>query len=53
MCRDIIFYSWSGQFPVTMNPKERRALKMKSSQYVMIANILFRRNYDVILMLNN
>jgi hypothetical protein len=48
--RDIIFYLRSGQFPVTMNPKERRTLKMKSSQYVMIADILFRRNYDGILL---
>ena len=39
--RDIIFYLRFGQFPVTMNPKERRTLKMKSSQYVMIADILF------------
>jgi hypothetical protein len=44
--RDIIFYLRFGQFPVTMNPKERRTLKMKSSQYVMIADILFKRKYD-------
>jgi hypothetical protein len=47
---DIIFYLMFGQFPVTMNPKERRTLKMKSSQYVMIDDILFRRNYDGILL---
>jgi hypothetical protein len=33
-----------------MNPKERRTLKMKSSQYVMIVDILFKRNYDGILL---
>jgi hypothetical protein len=48
--KDIIFYLRPGQFPITMNPKERRRLKMKLSQYVMIANILFRRNYDGILL---
>jgi hypothetical protein len=48
--RDIVFYLRSGQFPVTMNPKERRTLKMKSSQYVLIVDILFRRNYDGILL---
>jgi hypothetical protein len=49
--RDIIFYLRSGQFPFTMNPKERRTLKMKSSQYVMIVDILFRRNYNGILLI--
>jgi hypothetical protein len=33
-----------------MNPKERRALKMKANQYVLIAYIIFRRNYDGILL---
>jgi hypothetical protein len=46
----IIFYLRSGQFPATMNPKERRTLKMKSNQYVLIDDILFRRNYDGILL---
>jgi hypothetical protein len=33
-----------------MNPKERRTLKMKVNQYVLIADILFRRNFDGILL---
>jgi hypothetical protein len=33
-----------------MNPKERRTLNMKENQYVLIADILFRRNYDGILL---
>jgi hypothetical protein len=33
-----------------MNPKERRTLKMKSNKYVLIIDILFRRNYDGILL---
>jgi hypothetical protein len=48
--KDIVFYLKSGQFPISMTPKERRDLKMKSSQYVLIAEILFRRNYDGMLL---
>jgi hypothetical protein len=47
---DIVLYLRSGQFPVTMNPKEQTTLKMKSNQYVLIVDILFRRNYDGILL---
>jgi hypothetical protein len=46
----IIFHLRSGQFPVTMNPKEKRTLKMKPSQYVLIVDILLRRNYVSILL---
>jgi hypothetical protein len=49
--RDIVFYLRSGQFPVTMNPKERRTLKMKSNQYVLIVDILFITNYVGILLI--
>jgi hypothetical protein len=48
--KDIIFYLRSGQFLVTMNPKKRRTLKMKSNLYVLITDVLFRRNYDDILL---
>jgi hypothetical protein len=44
--KDIIFYLRSGQFLVTMNPKETRTFYMKSIQYLLIVDILFRRNYD-------
>jgi hypothetical protein len=47
---DIVFYLRSGQFPVTMNPKERRTLNIKENQYVLIVDILFKRNYDGILL---
>jgi hypothetical protein len=47
---DIIFYLRFRKFPVTMNPKERRTLKMKVNQYVLIADIIFRRNLDGILL---
>jgi hypothetical protein len=33
-----------------MNPKERRTLKMKTNQYVLIVDILLRRNYDGMLL---
>jgi len=33
-----------------MSPKERRKLKMKEHQYVLIVDILLRRNYDGILL---
>jgi hypothetical protein len=48
--RDIIFYLRSRKFPITMNSKERRTLKMKVNQYVLIADILFKINYDGILL---
>jgi hypothetical protein len=47
---DILFYLRYGKFPVTLNPRERRTLKMKENQYVLIDDILFRRNYDNILL---
>jgi hypothetical protein len=48
--KDIVFYLRSGQFPITMKPKEKRTMKMKSNKYVLIADVLFRRNYDGILL---
>jgi hypothetical protein len=43
---DIIFYLRSKKFLVTVNPKKGRTLKMKVNQYVLIADILFRKNFD-------
>jgi hypothetical protein len=48
--RDIIFYRRSGKFLVTINPNERRTLKMKANQYLLIDDILFRINFDGILL---
>jgi len=47
---EIVWYLRSGKFPITMNPKERRTLKMKENQYVLIVDILFRRSYGGILL---
>jgi hypothetical protein len=47
---DIIFYLKSGPFPYLMSPKERRALKLKEIQYVLVDEILFRINFDGILL---
>ena len=47
---DIIFYLRFGKFPITINYKERRTLKMKANQYVLIADILFIKNFDGILL---
>ena len=48
--KDIIFYLRFRQFPITMYPKEWRKLKMKSNQYVLIADVLLRIKYDGILL---
>jgi hypothetical protein len=41
--KDIIFYLKYGQFPIVMSPKERRDLKMKTNQYVLVSRILFSK----------
>jgi hypothetical protein len=48
--KDIIFYLKSGQFPIGMSSKERRALKMKENQYVLVVEVLFQRNFDGMLL---
>jgi hypothetical protein len=48
--KDIIFYLKSGQFPPEMSSKERRTLKMKTNQYVLVSGVLFQRNFDGILL---
>ena len=45
---DFLFEIWT--IPVSMTPKERISLKIKSNQYVLITEILFRRNYDGMLL---
>jgi hypothetical protein len=40
-----------GTFPENLNPRERRALRLKSSQYRLINSVLFRINYDGLLLI--
>ena len=40
--RDIIFYLKSCQFPPEMSSKERKFLKMKTNNYVLVSGVLFR-----------
>jgi hypothetical protein len=39
-----------GTFPENLNPKERRALRLKSTQYHLINLVLFRVNYYGVLL---
>jgi len=48
--KDIILYFISRQFSNNMTPKEIRALKMKSNQYVLAIKYLLIRNHDGILL---
>jgi hypothetical protein len=47
---DIILYLKFGQFQNGMSSKETSALKMKENQYVLVVEILFRRNFDGMLL---
>jgi hypothetical protein len=49
--KSIIFYLNYGKFHVSMSSKERRSLKMKANQYVLVVEVLFRRNFDGILLI--
>ena len=42
----IKFFLHNGFSPETLDPKKRRALRMKSAPYQLIDNVLFRKNYD-------
>lgn len=48
--KHIIFYLKSGQFSPEMSSKERRTLKMKTNNYVLVFEVWFRRNFDGILL---
>jgi hypothetical protein len=40
-----------GTFPENLNPRERRALRLKSTQYCLINSVLFCVNYDGVLLI--
>ena len=39
-----------GTCPENLNPRERRALRLKSAQYCLLNSVLFRINYDGVLL---
>jgi hypothetical protein len=45
------YFLYHGTFLENLNPKERRALKLKSTQYLLINWVFFRVNYDGILLI--
>jgi len=49
--KDIIFYLKYGQFPLKISSKERRKLEMKETHYVLVSRVLFRWNFDGVLLI--
>ena len=47
--RDLVHYLQEGYFPEHWNSKQRRALHLKSTSYHIIDGVLFRNNYDGVL----
>lgn len=47
---DFTYILQHGSFPLHMNPKCRRALRLKYAQYTMINGILFHNNHDGVLL---
>jgi hypothetical protein len=40
-----------GTFPENLNPRERRSLRLKYAQYRLINSVLFRVNYDGVILI--
>jgi hypothetical protein len=47
----LTYILYHGTCPENMNPRERRALKLKSAQYRLINLVLFQINYDGVLLI--
>ena len=47
---DIIFYLKNGYAPTPLNYKKRRALRLNARQYQIVNDVLFRINYDYVLL---
>ena len=47
---DLIFYLKNGYAPPDFSYKNKRALRLKAKHFEIIDNVLFRRNYDSILL---
>ena len=48
--RDLVHYLQEGLLPEHWNSKQKRALRLKSASYQVIEGILFRKNYDGVLL---
>jgi hypothetical protein len=48
--KDLTYLLYHGTCPKNLNPRERRALRLKSAQYRLINLVLFRINYDGVLL---
>lgn len=47
---DIIFYLKNGYAPSSLDYTKKRALRSKAKQYQLINDVLFRMNYDYVLL---
>ena len=50
MIHDIIFYLKNGYAPSNLNYTKKRALRLKAKQYQLVNDVVFRMNYDSILL---
>ena len=47
---DLIFYLKNGHAPPNLSYKNKRAIRLKSKTFVIIDDVLFRKNYDSVLL---
>ena len=47
---DIIFYLKNGYSPPNLDYSKKRALRLKDKQYHLVNDVLFRMNYDFVLL---
>lgn len=47
---DIMFYLKNGYAPPHLNHTKKRALRLKSKQYQIVNDVLYRMNYDYVLL---
>ena len=48
--RDLVHYLQAGLLPEHWSSKQRRALRLKSASYQLVEGVLFRNNYDRVLL---
>ena len=48
--RDLVHYLQAGLLPEHWSSKQRRALRLKSASYQLVEGVLFRKNYDRVLL---